>query len=155
MNNMQATSKYHDGTKHSYWSIRNNPHNITKEVFMKQFTRRAILEKTALAAASAGSGLPLLSSEASSEPSSMSRTLKIIVSGGHPDDPESGCGGTIGLYSDLEHDVAMLYLTRGEAGIQGKSARETAAIRTAECQKACAILRARPILAAKLMAIPK
>src|SRR5271156_3898193 len=28
MNNrdMQATWKYHDGTKHSYWSIRNNPH---------------------------------------------------------------------------------------------------------------------------------
>ena len=23
---MQATWKYHDGTKHSYWSIRNNPH---------------------------------------------------------------------------------------------------------------------------------
>src|SRR5215472_16218143 len=28
MNNRdtQATWKYHDGTKHSYWSIRNNPH---------------------------------------------------------------------------------------------------------------------------------
>src|SRR5437879_7926521 len=28
MNNrdLQATWKYHDGTKHSYWSIRNNPH---------------------------------------------------------------------------------------------------------------------------------
>ncbi len=24
--NIQATWKYHDGTKHSYWSIRNNPH---------------------------------------------------------------------------------------------------------------------------------
>jgi len=24
--NTQATCKYHDGTKHSYWSIRNNPH---------------------------------------------------------------------------------------------------------------------------------
>src|SRR5213593_2331311 len=64
MNNMQATWKYHDGTKHSYWSIRNSPHNITKEVFMKQFTRRAILENTILAAASAGIRLPLLSSEA-------------------------------------------------------------------------------------------
>src|SRR5207244_10294025 len=111
MNNMQATWKYHDGTKHSYWSIRNNPHNITKEVFMKQFTRRAILENTTLAAASAGIRLPLLSSEASSEPSSTSRKLKIIVCGAHPDDPESGCGGTIALYSDLGHDVAMLYLT--------------------------------------------
>ncbi|HEX2711878.1 MAG TPA: hypothetical protein VHM88_06605, partial [Candidatus Acidoferrales bacterium] len=28
MNNREAraTWKYHDGTKHSYWSIRNNPH---------------------------------------------------------------------------------------------------------------------------------
>jgi hypothetical protein len=28
MNNhdIQAAWKYHDGTKHSYWSIRNNPH---------------------------------------------------------------------------------------------------------------------------------
>jgi SagB-type dehydrogenase family enzyme len=24
--NIQATWKYHDGTKHSYWSVRNNPH---------------------------------------------------------------------------------------------------------------------------------
>ena len=30
MNNrdLQATWKYHDGTKHSYWSIRNNPHAL-------------------------------------------------------------------------------------------------------------------------------
>ena len=117
---------------------------------MKQFTRRAILEKTALAAASGGIGLPLLSSEARSEPSDMSRMLKVMVCGAHPDDPESGCGGTAALYSDLGHDVAMLYLTRGEAGIEGKSAQEAAAIRTAECQKACAILRARPIFAGQI-----
>ena len=30
MNNrdIQAAWKYHDGTKHSYWSIRNNPHSL-------------------------------------------------------------------------------------------------------------------------------
>src|SRR5277367_6984486 len=30
MNNrdIQAAWKYHDGTKHSYWSIRNNPHML-------------------------------------------------------------------------------------------------------------------------------
>src|ERR1700693_2436462 len=33
MNNRdtQATWKYHDGTKHSYWSIRNNPHFLDWE----------------------------------------------------------------------------------------------------------------------------
>jgi hypothetical protein len=25
-NDIQAAWKYHDGTKHSYWGIRNNPH---------------------------------------------------------------------------------------------------------------------------------
>jgi N-acetylglucosamine malate deacetylase 1 len=117
---------------------------------MKQFTRRALLRKTTLAAASAWVGLPLLSSDASSATSDTSRKLKVIVCGAHPDDPESGCGGTIARYSNLGHDVAMLYLTRGEAGIQGKSAQETAVIRTAECTKACAILRARPIFAGQI-----
>jgi hypothetical protein len=84
---------------------------------MKQFTRIAIPEKTTLAAASAGVGIPLLSSDASIGISDTSRKLKVIVCGAHPDDPESGCGGSIALYSDLVHDVAMLYLTRGEVGI--------------------------------------
>src|SRR4030081_1456292 len=114
---------------------------------MKQITRRALLRRSTLAVASAGIGLPLLSHEATGEASDASRKLKVIVAGGHPDDPESGCGGTAALYADLRHDVAMLYLTRGEAGIPGRSAPEAAAIRTAECQRACAILRARPIFA--------
>jgi LmbE family N-acetylglucosaminyl deacetylase len=76
--------------------------------------------------------------------------LKIVVVGGHPDDPESACGGTIALYSDEGHEVVILYLTRGEAGIKGKSKQEAAAIRMAECQKACAILRARPEYAGQI-----
>jgi len=75
------------------------------------------------------------------------RRLKVIVAGGHPDDPESGAGGTMARYADLGHDVVALYLTRGEAGIEGKSHQEAAAIRTAECQKACEILKARPLFA--------
>src|SRR5215475_6104846 len=63
---------------------------------------------------------------------SQARKLKIIVVGGHPDDPESGCGGAIARYADAGHDVVCLYLTRGEAGIRGKSADEAAAIRTRE-----------------------
>ena len=117
---------------------------------MKQITRRALLTRSTLAVASAGIGLPLLSHEARSEASNAYRKLRVVVAGAHPDDPESGCGGTIALYADLGHDVALLYLTRGEAGIPGKSAQEAAAIRTAECQKACAILRGRSIFAGQI-----
>ena len=40
--------------------------------------------------------------------------LKIVVTGGHPGDPEYGCGGTIAHYTDLGHDVVLLYLNKGE-----------------------------------------
>jgi N-acetylglucosamine malate deacetylase 1 len=78
------------------------------------------------------------------------KKLKIIAAGGHPDDPESGAGGTIARYADLGHDAVNLYLTRGEGGIKGKSAEEAAAIRTAEIEKACAILKARAIFAGQI-----
>ena len=47
------------------------------------------------------------------------RRLKIVCVGGHPDDPESGCGGTLCRYAALGHAVTVIYLTRGEAGISG------------------------------------
>src|SRR5215471_13445997 len=72
----------------------------------------------------AASLLPLAGSQ---EP----RKLKVIAAGGHPDDPESGAGGTIARYADLGHDAINLYLTRGEGGIQGKTGEEAAAIRKA------------------------
>ncbi len=76
--------------------------------------------------------------------------LKILVAGAHPDDPESGCGGTIARYTDSGHSVTVLYLTRGEAGIRGKSYDEAAKIRSAEAEKACQILKARPIFAGQI-----
>jgi LmbE family N-acetylglucosaminyl deacetylase len=78
------------------------------------------------------------------------KKARIIVVGAHPDDPESGCGGTIALYTSLGHEVIILYLTRGEAGIEGKTLQEAAAIRTAEAEKACAILKARPAFAGQI-----
>lgn len=76
--------------------------------------------------------------------------LKVLVVGGHPDDPESGCGGTIALFADAGHDVVVCYLTRGEAGIPGKTHDEAARIRTAEAEAACAILGARPVFAGQI-----
>ncbi len=71
------------------------------------------------------------------------RTLKVLVAGAHPDDPESGCGGTIARYVNDGHAVTALYLTRGEAGIPGTPQSAAAKIRTAEAERACAILGAR------------
>jgi LmbE family N-acetylglucosaminyl deacetylase len=114
---------------------------------VKKITRRELLEQSSVAVASISASLPLLAQHASDE---THRKLKIMVAGAHPDDPESGCGGTIMRYSDLGHEVVLLYLTRGEAGIPGKTASEAAAIRTAECQKACSILKARPVFAGQI-----
>lgn len=71
------------------------------------------------------------------------RKLKVAVVGGHPDDPESGCGGTIARYAERGHEVVIFYLTRGERGIRGKSVEEAGRIRTAEAEKACGVLKAR------------
>jgi len=109
---------------------------------MSGITRRQVIG----GASGAALGLPFWPGSADGEP----RKAKVIVAGAHPDDPESGCGGTAALYSDLGCEVVLLYLTRGEAGIPGKSAQEAAAIRTAECQKACAILKARPLFAGQI-----
>ena len=115
---------------------------------MRKVTRREMLGQSLAAAA----GLPLLAGQAEGDqtPGTKPKPLKIVVAGAHPDDPESGCGGTIALYTDLGHEVSILYLTRGEAGIRGKSAPEAAAIRTAESQKACAILKAKPVFAGQI-----
>ena len=72
------------------------------------------------------------------------RRLKIICVGGHPDDPESGCAGTLSRYAELGHSVSVLYLTRGERGIRGKGLDESGKIRTAECEKACQVMGVQP-----------
>lgn len=78
------------------------------------------------------------------------KKLKIVCVGGHPDDPESGCGGTLALASAAGHSVTTIYLTRGEAGIEGKSHPEAAAIRSKEAEQACAILNVKPIFAGQV-----
>ena len=74
------------------------------------------------------------------------RKLKVIVTGGHPGDPEYGCGGTVARYSDLGHEVVLLYLNNGEwppdklaSGVRGR-----------EAQKACDILKARLLYAGQI-----
>jgi N-acetylglucosamine malate deacetylase 1 len=73
--------------------------------------------------------------------------LKILVVGGHPGDPECGCAGTIARYTELGHEVVLLYLNRGEGYCGGANLGRCAAIRTAEALKACEILKARAAFA--------
>lgn len=70
------------------------------------------------------------------------RTLNVVCVGAHPDDPESGCGGTLRKFAAAGHRVTIVYLTRGEAGIAGKSHTAAATIRTEEANRACRLLGA-------------
>jgi LmbE family N-acetylglucosaminyl deacetylase len=69
----------------------------------------------------------------------------VLVIGAHPGDPEAGCGGTMARLADRGDQVVAVYLTRGEGGVTGKSPEQAAAIRSAEAQAACRILKARPL----------
>ena len=100
-------------------------------------SRRGFVKQSALAAVTT---LPI----ATAPTESRSASLKIVCVGAHPDDPESACGGTLARYAALGHAVTIVYLTRGERGIDGKSLDEAARIRTAECEAACRILGAKP-----------
>ena len=80
-------------------------------------------------------------------PPTSPRRLRIVVTGGHPGDPEYGCGGTVARYSDLGHDVALLYLNRGE-GLRTSEA--AAGRRVDEAARACEILKARPLYAGQV-----
>jgi N-acetylglucosamine malate deacetylase 1 len=73
------------------------------------------------------------------------RRLKIMVAGGHPGDPEYGCGGTVARYTNLGHEVVLLYLNDGEWPASKGGA--PASTRMAEASKACQILKARPAYA--------
>jgi LmbE family N-acetylglucosaminyl deacetylase len=75
---------------------------------------------------------------------------KIVCLGGHPDDPESGCGGTLAKLRKAGHEVTIIYLTTGEAGIPGTSHDKAASIRKAEAIAACKILDAKYIFAGQI-----
>ncbi|MEA3480236.1 MAG: PIG-L family deacetylase [Bacteroidota bacterium] len=96
-------------------------------------------------------GASLLGSQAYSQNGgAIQRPLKILVASGHPDDAESGCGGTICKFTTLGHEVAVLYLTRGEAGVKEKTHKEAAEMRTAEAIEACRVMKATPHFAGQI-----
>src|SRR5689334_8002838 len=115
-----------------------NLSNLRRRDFVKQSL--AFAGPTLLAA----SGLPLAAAELES---GAARKLRVVCVGGHPDDPESGCAGTLARYSEQGHAVTVIYLTRGERGIQGKSNEEAARIRSAEAEAACQVMGAKALFA--------
>ncbi len=73
--------------------------------------------------------------------------LKVVVTGGHPGDPEYGCGGTVARYTDLGHGVVLLYMNHGEKSCPAASGDPGSTVRPAEAERACRILKARPAFA--------
>lgn len=102
--------------------------------------RRNFIKSTA-----GGAGLISLPSLLFAQNNETLEKKKIVCIGGHPDDPESGCGGTLAKLRQAGHAVTIIYLTTGEAGIPGKSFTESAAIRKQEAINACKILDAKPV----------
>lgn len=109
---------------------------------MENISRRNMVKISSLTAVGSLLVSPAFSAS-SAAIKSVPHKLKIIVAGAHPGDPECGCGGTMALFAAEGHEVVSLYLTRGGAGIQGKSYTEAAQIRTEEALKASKILNAR------------
>jgi LmbE family N-acetylglucosaminyl deacetylase len=119
---------------------------MTKNNSRRHFLTGTAAVLPALLAGEAG----LIAGEEARPRAAARRPLKVVCVGAHPDDPESGCGGTLARYAGSGHQVTVIYLTRGEAGIRGKSAQEAAALRTAEARAACQSLGARPVFAGQI-----
>jgi LmbE family N-acetylglucosaminyl deacetylase len=108
---------------------------------VESISRRDLLVTAGITASGVSGILPAANADAEGD-----RKLKIVVAGGHPGDPEAACGGTMARLADSGHEVVALYITQGEKGVDGKTGKEAAAIRTGEAREACALLKARALL---------
>ena len=112
--------------------------------------RRVFLQRAGKAIAATGFVSPFFGALSHSENAShrpAARRCKVMVAGGHPGDPECGCGGTIARYTDAGHDVVLMYLNRGQAYCNDPAVKDCGTVRTAEAEKACRILKARAAFA--------
>jgi LmbE family N-acetylglucosaminyl deacetylase len=110
-------------------------------------TRRNLL----ISAGSAATGLAVGASamdqadpNSSVSRSPLGRKMKLIVCGGHPGDPEYGCGGTVARLTARGHEVVLLYLN------DGAWPPTPAPTRKAEAAKACEILKSKPAYAGQV-----
>ena len=89
--------------------------------------------------------LPLFDTAVADADPAVLRKLRIVVTGGHPGDPECGCGGTIARYTDVGHAVTLLYLNKGDPS--EAASHPASNVRVEEAKKACEILKATPVFA--------
>jgi LmbE family N-acetylglucosaminyl deacetylase len=112
-------------------------------------TRRTWLGRSSRLAGAVTTGLPLMQSASNPTSSTRQRKLKLVVVGGHVDDPQSGCGGIMALYANLRHEVVALSLTHADsepiASKLGMEPKELAAKRSADAIKSCDLLGSRMI----------
>src|SRR5438309_11881310 len=101
----------------------------TRAVNDADLSRRSFVERSAAVAAGA---LPSLGPATPD-----SAPLKVVCAGGHPDDPEAGCRGTLARYPVRGHAVTIVDHTRREPGSARNSFDEAAGIRPAERQSGC------------------
>jgi LmbE family N-acetylglucosaminyl deacetylase len=111
---------------------------------MAKISRRKIISLSAVSMLGTSLGLPASHLNNKNKDQNNKKKMKVIVVGAHFDDPETGYGGTMLVFSRGGHEVKSAYLTRGEAGISGKSHKEAASIRTGEAEQACKILKVKP-----------
>ena len=112
-----------------------------------RMTRRDLLISAGIAMSGLSPAVSAVSAETSSSGNMQnpgSRKMKIVVSGGHPGDPEYGCGGTVARMTALGHEVVLLYLNNGAWPPT------PAPVRVKEAAKACEILKARPAYAGQI-----
>ncbi len=102
-------------------------------------TRRSLLIGAGGVASGLALGAPVM--QAMAQAASPQKKLKFVVAGGHPGDPEYGCGGTIARLTQLGHEVVLLYLN------DGAWPPTPAPARIAEAKHACELLKARPAYA--------
>lgn len=100
--------------------------------------RRELLKGVGLVAGATVAQAAGQNPSSAAQPSSK---CKIVVTGGHPGDPEYGCGGSVARLTALGHDVVLLYLN------DGAWQQTSSATRLAEAKRACEILKARPAYA--------
>jgi LmbE family N-acetylglucosaminyl deacetylase len=116
-------------------------------------SRRKLLNYAAQSAVVVGAAIPALKASGQKSAANLKvpeHRLKVVVAGGHPGDPEYGCGGTILRYTDLGHEVVLLYLNRGDWGFLKEPLKEPGSDRVEEARQACGILKARPLYASQL-----
>jgi LmbE family N-acetylglucosaminyl deacetylase len=103
------------------------------------WTRRSLIARGGLTAGA----LALRGAGAGAEASKIDKQ-KVVVTGGHPGDPEYGCGGTIARLTAMGYEVVLLYLN------DGAWPPTPASTRLAEAKRACEVLGAQPAYAGQI-----